>query len=116
MENNLQWKTTSNIKSDIPQQPLARSLQNFQLKLMLPNQTSQMFQMMTPPAMEDELNFFSKWKTTSIRGRLRGKLECVSAQPSLSCYSLLFICAFPLTRLQHNLLFGSCEERLLYST
>ena len=48
MENDLQWKTTSNIKRDIFQQPLVRPLQNFKLTLMCPNQTLQMFQMMTP--------------------------------------------------------------------
>ena len=40
-----------------------------------------MFQMMTP-SNGRRPQFFTKWKTTPIRGRLRGKLECGSAQPS----------------------------------
>jgi hypothetical protein len=30
--------------------------------------------------MEDNLNFFSKWKTSSNKEKLRGKLECGSAR------------------------------------
>ena len=56
-EDDLQRKTTSNIKSDIAQQPLVGSFPNFKLKL-----------------------------TYQLRGKLKGNLECGSAQPSLFNY------------------------------
>jgi hypothetical protein len=66
MEDDLKWKTTSNIKSEISQQLMVRSSTNFKLRLMWPNQTLQMFQMKTTsnrrrPQMEDNL----KLKTSS---------------------------------------------------
>jgi hypothetical protein len=66
MEDDLKWKTTSNIKSEISQQLLVGSSPNFKLRPIWPKRTLQMFQMKTTsngrwPQMEDDL----KWKTTS---------------------------------------------------
>ena len=47
MEDNIKWKTTSNIKNKISQQLLVGSSHNFELRVMWPKQTLQMFQMKT---------------------------------------------------------------------
>ena len=45
MEDDLKWKTTSNVKSEISQQPLVGSSPNFKLRHMWLKQTLQMCQM-----------------------------------------------------------------------
>ena len=45
MEDDLNWKTTSNIKIEISKQLLVRSSPNVKLKLMGPKQTLEMFQL-----------------------------------------------------------------------
>ena len=59
MEDDLQWKTTSNgrrpqnIKSGISQQPLIGSYSNFKLRLRRPKQSVQILQL-RQPNMEDD--------------------------------------------------------------
>ena len=60
MEDDLKWKTTSDIKSEISQQLLVRSSPNFKLRLMWPKQMLRIFKWRWPP-MEDDI----KWKTNS---------------------------------------------------
>ena len=74
MEEDLKWKTTSNIKSEISQQLLVGSSPNFKLRLMWPKQTLQMFQMkMTSnerrPQMEDYIKYH-KWNISATTGRI----------------------------------------------
>ena len=47
MKDDLQWKTTTNIKSEISLQPVVGSSPNFKLKLIWPNQTLHMIQTKT---------------------------------------------------------------------
>ena len=59
MEDDLKWKCTSNIKSEISQQLLFRSSSNLRLRLMWPKQTLQMVQMKRLP-MEEEMEDYLK--------------------------------------------------------
>ena len=74
MEDDLKWKTTSNIKSEISQQLLVGSSPNFKLRLIWPKHTFQMFQMQTTlngrgPQMEDYL-IYQKWNSLATTGRI----------------------------------------------
>ena len=70
-EDNLQWKTTSNIESAISQQPLIGSSSNFKLKLRGPKQNQKMLQM----------------KTTSDGRRPKHIESGISQQPLVGSYS-----------------------------
>ena len=78
-EDDLKWKTTSDIKSEISQQLLVRSSPNFKPRLMWPKQTLQIFQMkMTSNErrnqMEDYLKY-QKWNIWAKPGRIFLKSE-----------------------------------------
>ena len=102
MEEDFQWKTTSNrrrsqnIKSWIYQQQLFGSYSNFRpmlnhifkcLKWRLPTMEDNF-------RCKDDLKACRIWLLISqgqIRGKLRGNLECDSAQPSLFMHILLYL-------------------------
>ena len=74
MEDDLKWKTTSDIKSEISQQLLVGSSPNFKLRLIWPKQTFQMFQMKTTsnerrPQMEDYLKY-QKWDISATTSQI----------------------------------------------
>ena len=74
MEDDLKWKTTSNIKSKISKQQLVGSFPNFKLRLMGPKQTLQMFKMKTKyngrqHQMEDYLKY-QKLNISATTGRI----------------------------------------------
>ena len=74
MEDDLKWKTTSNIKSKISQQLLVGSSPNFKLRLMWPKQTLQMCKMNITsngrrPQMEDYLRY-QKWNISATTGQI----------------------------------------------
>ena len=74
MEDDLKWKTISNIKSEISQQLLVGSSPNFKLRLIWPKRTMQMFQMKTTsngrwPQMEDYLKY-QKCNISATTGRI----------------------------------------------
>jgi hypothetical protein len=60
MEDDLIWKSTSNIKIEISQQLLVGSSQNFKLTLIWPKRTLQIFKWRRP-----QIENYLKWKTTS---------------------------------------------------
>ena len=71
MEDDRKWKTTSNIKSKISQQLLAKSFPNFKLRVMWPKRTLQMFEMKTTsngrwPQIEGYLKY-RKWNISAGR-------------------------------------------------
>ena len=70
-ENDLQWKTTSSVMSEIYQQLLVRSSPNIKLKLMWPKQTLQMFQKkMTSNGRRPQIEDYLKCQKRNISANL----------------------------------------------
>ena len=94
MEDDLKWKTTSDINSEISQQLLVRSSPNFKQRLMWPKQTLEIFQMkmtsngrrhqMEDSNIKSEMEDDLKWKTTSdINSEISQQL-LVRSSPNLN--------------------------------